>query len=202
MEELASRHDDVLRDDPSEEKRDVRTKFKLSSEALDAKEWLADYWDMSQKDVAEVVAEVTADFLSGDTELRETFIESAENQPGDRSRKTHVVSAATRDFLRRTSRELDLTRDQFFDGALRLVRSLVQKRQEQQIENHKELLPEIRKLREHAEQVSAKVSDRVHDDDPLWRVITDVQYHLEAIERELDDEIGRGEPLESDHDFI
>lgn len=202
MEDLASHHEEVLSSDPSEEKRDVRTKFKLSSEAIEAKEWLADYWGMSQKDVAEVVAQVTSDFLNDDSGLREVFVEGAENQPDDRSRKTHVVSAATRDFLQNTSRELNLTRDQFFDGALRLVRGMVRNRQKRQIEDHEELLPFLRELLDHAEDVQSKISDKVHEDDPLDLAIFGVLNHLEEIVGDLEDEIAQDKPLGSDHTFF
>lgn len=203
MEDLASRHDEVLSDNSSfqEKREDVRTKFKLSGEAAEAKEWLAEHWNMTKKDVAEVVAEVTDHFLSKDPELRDAFVEGAQNQPGNPSRSSHLVSAATRDFLRDTARELNLSRDQVFDGALRLVRGMVRSKQNQQIENHEELLPMLEKLYEQAEEVENEVIGKVHEDDPLRLAVVDIARRLDEITTDLNREIERGEPLGSDHTF-
>lgn len=202
MEELVSAHSDILtQETATQEKRSVHTKFKLSEDAIAAREWLASHWDMNQKDVAEVVARVTDRFLSGD-EAREEFVEDASNQPGKLTQKTHVVSNGTRNFLKRTAKELNLTRDQFFDASLRLVHTMVHHKRKKQIEHHKELLPVLDELRARTKEVYEEVEARIDDDDPLGgTTIFGKLKHLENIVGALEEEIERGNPLETDFDF-
>lgn len=202
MEELVSAHSDILtQETATQEKRSVHTKFKLSEDAIAAREWLASHWDMNQKDVAEVVARVTDRFLSGD-EAREEFVEDASNQPGELTQKTHVVSNETRNFLKRTAKELNLTRDQFFDASLRLVQAMVHHKRKKQIEHHKELLPVLDELRAHTKEVYSEVKALIDDDDPLGgTTIFGKLKHFENIVSALEEEIERGKPLKADFDF-
>lgn len=202
MEELVSAHTDILTEETAtQEKRSVHTKFKLSGDAVAAREWLASHWDMNQKDVAEVVARITDRFLSGH-EAREEFVEDASNQPGELTQKTHVVSNGTRNFLKRTAKELNLTRDQFFDASLRLVHTMVHHKRKKQIEHHKELLPVLDELRARTKEVYKEVEARIDDDDPLGgTTIFGKLKHLENIVGALEEEIEKGRPLETDFDF-
>jgi len=202
MEELVSGRSDILSQESSaQEKQPVHTKFKLSEDAIAAREWLADHWDMNQKDVAEVVMEITDRFLS-ENEAREEFVEDASDRPGELTRKTHVVSNGTRNFLKRTARELNLTRDQFFDASLRLVHTMVRQKHKEQIEYHKELLPILDELRAHTEEVYSEVEARTDDGDPLGgTTIFGKLKHLENIVGALKEEIEREDPLKSDFDF-
>ncbi|WP_103020236.1 T4SS efffector SepA family protein [Salinibacter altiplanensis] len=201
MEELASEHSDILfRDTSMEEKRSVHTKFKLSEKALSARERLGDYWEVTQKEVAEGVAKKTDQIIS--REERDAFVRNASSREGELTRKTHVVSEKTRNFLERTARELNLTRDQFFDAALRLVHTMVQQKRKEQIECHEELLPALRDLLDHTDRVHTKVEKLIDDEDPLGgTTIFGKLKHLENIVSALEEEVQRGEPLESDFDF-
>lgn len=201
MEELVSDHSDILSEESAtQEKRSVRTKFKFSEDAITAREQLADHWEMTQKDVAEVVAKIADRFLTDDR--REDFVENACNRRGELTRKTHVVSKATRDFLGQTAKELNLTRDQFFDAALRLAHTMVQQKRKRQIEDHKDLLPDLRDLRDRAEEVYSKVAERIEEKDPLSNVpLFGRINHLENIVGALEEEIKKGKPLKSDYDF-
>lgn len=200
MEDLASEHRDILsRESATKERRSVHTKFKLSEDALAAREQLADHWG-TQKDVAEVVVKVTDRFISEGSS--EDFIRDASNRRGKLTRKTHVVSEKTRDFLEQTARELNLTRDQFFDAALRLVHTMVQQKRKEQIERHEELLPALRDLLDHTDRVHTKVEKLIDDEDPLGgTTIFGKLKHLENIVSALAEEVQRGEPLKSDFDF-
>lgn len=202
MEELVSGHSDILSEvSATQEKRSVRTKFKLSEDAIVAREWLASYWDMTQKEVAKRVAKITNRFLSG-SESWEEFAELAYNRHGELTRKAHVVSKETRDFLGQTAEKLNLTRDHFFDASLRLVHIMVQQKRKKQIERHKELLPVLDELRSHTKEVYSEVEARIDDDDPLaGTTIFGKLKHLENIVSAIKEEIRKGEPLAADFDF-
>jgi hypothetical protein len=203
MEELVTNRSNLGRKTPSgREKRSVHTKFKLSAEAIDAKEQLADYWGVTQKEVAEMAAQLTVSFLEDeDEDTRRWFVENAYDQPGEVSRKTHVVSRETKSFLESTASDFNLTRDQFFDASLRLAHTIVRFLREVQIERHEEQLPRLYDLLELAESIEAELRDEATDVDPLKPAVTSVRSQIEAIVSDLEDELERGVPLGQNHEF-
>jgi hypothetical protein len=203
MEELVTNRSNLGRKAPSgREKRSIHTKFKLSEEALDAKQRLADYWGVTQKEVAEMAAQLTVSFLEDeDEETRHWFVENAYEQPGELTRKTHVVSRETKSFLESTASDFNLTRDQFFDASLRLAHTIVRFLREVQLERHEEQLPRLYDLLELAESVEAELREDATDVDPLKPALTSIRKQLEAIVDDLEDELERGLPLGQNHEF-
>ncbi|PSQ59434.1 MAG: hypothetical protein BRD27_05405 [Bacteroidetes bacterium QH_10_64_19] len=203
MEELVTNRSNLGRKTPSgREKRSVHTKFKLSEEALDAKEQLSDYWGVTQKEVAEMAAQLTVSFLEDeDEDTRRWFVENAYDQPGEVSRKTHVVSRETKSFLESTASDFNLTRDQFFDASLRLAHTIVRFLREVQLERHEEQLPRLYDLLELAESIEADLRDEATDVDPLKPAVTSVRSRIEAIVSDLEDELDRDIPLGQNHEF-
>lgn len=203
MEELVTNRSNLGRKAPSgREKRSVHTKFKLSEEALDAKERLADYWGVTQKEVAEMAAQLSVSFLEDeDEETRRWFVENAYDQPGELTRKTHVVSRETKSFLESTASDFNLTRDQFFDASLRLAHTIVRFLREVQLERHEEQLPRLYDLLELAESIEAELREEATDVDPLKPALTSIRNQLEAIVDDLEDELERGIPLGQNHQF-
>jgi hypothetical protein len=203
MEELVTNRSNLGRKAPSgREKRSVHTKFKLSEEALDAKERLADYWGVTQKEVAEMAAQLAVSFLEDeDEETRRWFVENAYDQPGELTRKTHVVSRETKSFLESTASDFNLTRDQFFDASLRLAHTIVRFLREVQLERHEEQLPRLYDLLELAESIEADLREEATDVDPLKPALTSIRNQLDAIVDDLEDELERGIPLGQNHEF-
>lgn len=204
METLASRCKDTLDTNFCRKRRSIRTKFKLSEEAVEVKEWLADFWSMSQKDVSAEVVDIVKRFIeSEDSQLREQFVQDAYDQPGSPSRKTHVVTEETRDVLEATADELNLTRDQFFDASLRLTRAMIREsRRSEQIKRHKEILPVIKDLLSHAEAAYSESKEIISDDDPVSLPLFGIMRHLEEMEWQLSEEIKSGKAIDQDHGFI
>jgi hypothetical protein len=203
MEELVTNRSNLGRKAPSgREKRSVHTKFKLSEEALDAKERLADYWGVTQKEVAEMAAQLAVSFLEDeDEETRRWFVENAYDQPGELTRKTHVVSRETKSFLESTASDFNLTRDQFFDASLRLAHTIVRFLREVQLERHEEQLPRLYDLLELAESIEADLREEATDVDPLKPALTSIRNQLDAIVDDLEDELERSIPLGQNHEF-
>jgi len=184
------------------ERRSVHTKFKLSEKALDAKKQLADYWGVTQKEVAEMAVQLTVSFLGDeDEDTRRWFVENAYDQPGEVTRKTHVVSRETKSFLQSTASDFDLTRDQFFDASLRLAHTIVHFLREAQIERHQEQLPRLYDLLELAESIEADLREETTDVDPLKPALTSVRSQIEAIVNDLEDELDDGIPLTQNYEF-
>lgn len=203
MEELVTNRSNLGRKAPSGRgKRSVHTKFKLSEDALQAKERLSEYWGVTQKEVAEMAAQLTVSFLEDeDEETRRWFVENAYDQPGELTRKTHVVSRDTKSFLEATASDFNLTRDQFFDASLRLAHTIVRFLREVQLERHEEQLPHLYDLLEQAEAIEADLREEATDVDPLKPAITSIRSQIEAIVDDLEDELERGIPLGQNHEF-
>lgn len=183
-------------------KRSVHVKFKLSNDALAAKEELAARWDVPKKDVAEMAAQLTVSFLKDeDEDTRHEFAEKARDRPRPLTRKTHVVSRATKSFLETTASDLDLTRDQFFDACLRLAHTIVQFLHEAQLERHEALFSALRDLLEQATEIEADLQETATDIDPLKRAVTAVRRQIETIVDDVGDELERGSPLDRTHEF-
>lgn len=203
MEELVKNRSNLGQKAPtSRGKRSVHTKFKLSQDALQAKEKLAEYWGVTQKEVAEMAAQLTVSFLEDeDEETQHWFVKNAYDQPGELTRKTHVVSRDTKSFLEATASDLDLTRDQFFDASLRLSHTIVQFLREVQLERHEEQRPRLQDLLEQAEAIEEDLQAETTDVDPLKPAITSVRRQIEAIVDDIDEELERGVPLGRNHEF-
>lgn len=203
MEELVRSQSNLGRKAPSGRgKRSVHTKFKLSDESLKAKERLADYWGVTQKEVAEMAAQLTVSFLEDeDEETRRWFVNNAYDQPGELTRKTHVVSRDTKSFLESTASDYNLTRDQFFDAALRLAHTIVKFLHEVQLERHEEQLPRLYEVLDRVESIEADLHGETTDVDPLKPALTSIRTQLEAIVDDLEDEVESGVPLVRNHDF-
>ncbi len=203
MEELVKNRSNLGQKAPSGQgKRSVHTKFKLSEDALQAKEQLAEYWGVTQKEVAEMAAQLTVSFLEDeDQETQRWFVENAYDQPGELTRKTHVVSRDTKSFLEATASDFDLTRDQFFDASLRLAHTIIQFLREVQLERHEEQLPRLYDLLELAEAIEADLQEETTDVDPLKPALTSVRRRIEAIVDDIDDELERSVPLGRNHEF-
>lgn len=203
MEELVKNRSNLGEKAPSSQgKQSVHTKFKLSQDALQAKEQLAEYWGVTQKEVAEMAAQLTVSFLEDeDEETQRWFVENAYDQPGKLTRKTHVVSRDTKSFLEATASDFDLTRDQFFDASLRLAHTIVQFLREVQLERHEEQLSRLYDLLEQAEAIEEDLREETTDVDPLKPAITSVRSQIEAIVEDIDEELERGIPLGRDHEF-
>lgn len=204
MEDLVRSRRNVGREAPSGRgKRSVHTKFKLSDEALRAKERLADYWGVTQKEVAEMAAQLTVSFLEDEDEsTRRWFIENAYDQPGELTRKTHVVSRDTKSFLEATASEFNLTRDQFFDASLRLAQTIVKFLREVQLDRHEEQLPELYDVLDQLEAMEARIEEEATEGDPLAPALMSVRGQIEAIIDDLEEELERGVPLARDHEFV
>jgi len=203
MEELVTNRTSLGRKAPSGRgKRSVHTKFKLSEDALQAKERLSEYWGVTQKEVAEMAAQLTVSFLNDeDDETCRWFVENAYDQPGELTRKTHVVSRDTKSFLETTASDFNLTRDQFFDAALRLAHTIVQFLREVQLERHEEQLPHLYDLLEQTESIEVELQGEATDVDPLKPAISSIRHRLEAIVDDIEDELDQGIPLGQDHEF-
>jgi hypothetical protein len=203
MEELVENRSNLGQKAPSGKgKRSVHTKFKLSEKALRAKEHLAEHWGVTQKEVAEMAAQLTMSFLEDESEeTRDWFVDNASTQPGEITRKTHVVSRDTKSLLEETADELNLTRDQCFDACLRLAHAVVQFLQDAQLERHEEQLSALSELLEQAEAIEATLQEETTDIDPLKPAIASIRGQIEAIVDDIEDEVERGVPLGRNHEF-
>ncbi|WP_232798354.1 hypothetical protein [Salinibacter altiplanensis] len=203
MEELLADRTSPEDEPPSEEKRSVHVKFKLSKAATEAKEELATHWGVSEKAGAEMVARLAVSFLEEeDEDTRRRFVEKAQDQPRPLRRETHVVGRATKSLLEATASDLNLTRDQCFDACLRLAHTIVQFLQDDQLERHEALVSELRTLLGRARTIETTLQEETTDIDPLSPAVTTVRRYIEAIVDDIEDELAHGRPLDRTHEFV
>lgn len=203
MEELFKSRSTISQRAPSErDKQSVHTKFKLSGNAREAKERLAEYWGVTQKKVAERVIRLTVSFLEDEDEgTQRWFVENAMNQPGEVTRKTHVMSRETKSILEEAASDFNLSRDQFFGASLRLADAIVKFLRKAQLDRHEEQLPRLYDLLEQVESVEAELKGSAADTDPLQPALTSVREQLEAIVDDIEEELESGIPLARNHEF-
>ncbi len=182
--------------------RTVHVKFKLSKDAMEAKEALAAHWDVSEQEGAEMAAQLTVSFLKDEGEdTRHRFVEKARDQPRPRTRTTHAVRRATKSLLETTASNLDLTRDQCLGACLRLAHTIIQFLREDQLERHEAHLSALRTLLDRAQTIEADLQEEATAIDPLKPAITAVRRRIEAIVEDVEDELSRGRPLDRTHEF-
>ncbi|WP_263784275.1 hypothetical protein [Salinibacter grassmerensis] len=203
MEELLASRTSPDDEPPSDgERRPAHIKFKLSKDAMEAKEALAVHWDVPEQEGAAVATQLTVSFLKDeDEDTRHRFVEKARNQPRPLTRTTHVVSRDTKSLLETTAGNLDLTRNQCFDACLRLAYTIVQFLREDQLERHEAHVSALRHLLDRAKVIEADLQEEATDIDPLKPAITAVRRQIEAIVEDVEDELSRGQPLGRTHEF-
>lgn len=204
MEELLANRTPPNDESPSDGgRRPVHVKFKLSKDAMEAKEALAVHWDVPEQEGAEVATQLTVSFLKDeDEDTRYRFVEKARDQPRPLTRTTHVVSRATKSLLETTASDLDLTRNQCFDACLRLAYTIVQFLREDQLERHEGHISALRHLLDRAKMIEADLQEEATDIDPLKPAITTVRRQIEAIVEDVEDELSRSQPLGRTHEFM
>lgn len=203
MEELFKSRSSLGRKTPSgRSKQTVHAKFELSEDALEARERLSEFWGVTQKEVAEMAAQLTVSFLEDEDEkVRRWFAENASEQPGELTRKSHVVSQEAKLFLKKIAGDFDLTRDQSFDASLRLAHTVVKFLGEAQLGRHEEQLPHLRDLLSQVESVEAELMGKATAVDPLKPALSSLREQLEAIVDDVEEELESGIPLAHDHEF-
>jgi hypothetical protein len=184
-------------------RQSVRTKFKLSREAVAAKEFIAEHFGISQKEAADVAVSNFNSFLGSlDEEEMRRLAHKTRSHGREKVRKTHVVSRKTKERLEFLMEKLDASRDEVFEQVLRFMRSLIELQQQNQIDQHKKLLPAIQELEQKAGEVEALAHGELSKDDPLRREIGAICLILENMLSDVRDEVQNNRPLPNDHAFF
>lgn len=204
MEDFIHEHNSNGKLDPSGAKRQsVRTKFKLSRKGIDAKEFIAEHYSISQKEAAGVAVSNFESFLESlDDGQARNLSEKTRSKGGERIRKTHVVSRETKERLEALMLELDASRDDIFERALRFTRTLIEFQQKEQIDQHDKMLPALDELEQKAGEVEALAHGELSKDDPVRREIGSICLILENMLRDIRDEVENKRPLPSEHEFF
>lgn len=185
----------------------VRTKFKLSPDALAAKTAIADYYGTSQKTAARIAVRNFVSMISnaesGTTAgIIDDLIEDLLSTVETRERKTHVVDPDTKREMERLQDELAVSRDDVFECALRLMQSLLEFQAQKQIESHKRMLSALGELQRHAAEVEDRARSSLSTEDPLRKALSEVSMMISDLRAGVRDEVDRGHPVSSDHDFF
>lgn len=180
LQDLARKHGGDT--DALKNRQSTRTTFKLSEEALEAKEWLARYWGgITQKEAVDIIS----DSLD---ELPEELWSIAESSKEDQLvRRTHVISQRARNLLEAKADEEGISRDDVLERSLLFYRESVEPR----LEKHREALELIEKFLQQARKTERKLLGLLGHDDPICKrfgipVTVTIQL-IGDIQDELDD---------------
>lgn len=179
--------------DKAEGKRSTRTTFKLSQEAIDAKEWLGSYYDISQKDLIEIALNLLEDqFIEYDD-----LFEAAEEGLSEKEtvRKTYVVTQDTKDrFTELAERYNGVSRDALVETAIQTFKFVTEKK----IESHEEILGRIEEFYDKALSLEDDLVNELGSRDPLRKGFGRIVMRIGDLKDEVDEEIENHTPIDVD----
>ena len=149
------------------DKQSVRTTFKLSQTAMDAKTWLAKQWGINQKEASDEICNFLPKLLE---DLPEGLIKEyakVKRMETDLVRKTQVISRGSRRILEDMAKEHGVSRDEMFDFSLIYFKALVEYQEKKTRENRKKALELLEDLCSHASRVESELIELLDDDDPI-----------------------------------
>jgi len=173
-------------------KKSVRTTFKLTKKSLGLVDDLSDYWDVSKKELLDVVAGEVEDVLQerpGVASFGGGMREESETQ-----RKTMVVSRGTRNLLNEMAEEHEVARDDLLELGIHLLQLL----KEKQTEKHEALLQDINDFYQQGRELENKIRDELGTGDPVRDGFSRVMLSLETLIGEMEEAIEAGESIDTD----
>jgi len=178
----------------------VRTTFNLSEEAIDTLEWLSDFTGKSRKKMLTEVLDLSR---AAWEDRPEEFQEAANSLSiKDTVRKSMAIRTETRGGLNKLAEEVGISRDELMEVGVRLAKLVAEDTREKQIAPHRDILPDIRELHGHAEEVQSKIRDQVERRDPVDFALFGICRQLEEMIIDVEEEIETGKPLDQNHTFI
>ncbi len=181
MDTLLENHPVLEKTVSARNKQSVRTTFKLSQTALDAKAWLAKHWGITQKEASDEICNTLPKLLEG-LKLPEGFSikESAKllRMTGNLVRKTQVISRGSRRILEDMAKKHGVSRDEMFDFSLFYFKFIVENQEKKTRENRIKALELLGELADHARRVESELNELLDDDDPIREKFSDITFSL------------------------
>lgn len=116
------------------EKKSERTTFNLHQKAIDDLSWLADRYNITIKEAIDICLDVYND-KDKDLNLASIIIKSIKESEHPKKsggiRKTLVISMGAQRLLKDLSKKHDISRDVFLDMAIRFLRAITEKGEEE-----------------------------------------------------------------------
>lgn len=165
-------------------KQSVRTTFKLSQTAMDAKAWLAKHWGITQKEASDEICNTLPELLER-LKLPEgvSIKEFAKllRMTGNLVRKTQVISRGSRRILEDMAKKHGVSRDEMFDFSLCYFKFIVENQEKKTRENRIKALELLGELADHAGRVESELNELLDDDDPIREEFSDIIFPLDDL---------------------
>lgn len=180
--------------DKAEGKRSTRTSFKLSEEAIEAKDWLTSYYDISQKDLLEIALEILEeDEIFDDGDLFKKAEESLSEK--ETARKTYVVTQKTKEGFTELAEEYEgVSRDALVETAIKAFQNLTEMR----IDRHEEVLDRIQKFYDQALELEGEIGDSLGTSDPVRKGLGRIVMRIRDLKDEIEEEVENKTPIDVD----
>ncbi len=119
---------------PQKSSPSVRTTFCLPQEAIEASDWLSDYWDVTKKAVFGLLLQDTERYR-GEPRWEEamlSFLQTSKAEAAPCVRKTYVIERADLKALERLGEKYEMSRDDLVGGLLIMFKGLSEARAAEQ----------------------------------------------------------------------
>lgn len=167
----------------------VRTTLKLTEKGVEAKEWLADRWGITQKDVVDTACA----YAMVVDRLREEFGPVPESEP---VRKTHVLSSGTLKIFELRADELGLSRDELLDQTLILLRAREERADQERLEKHRQAIEILVRAQETLREFEHELEDLLEKDDPVLARFGLCDLNIDNLLTAIATELDGGDPID------
>lgn len=189
----------------------VRVSLNLSPEAISAKEWLAEKWGCTQKDVVYMACPYTMVFSDLMTEWTHIVVEKARNPPGsdeefnqevaaealkmltptETVRKTHVLGKGAVALLEKQAAKRDQTKDELLHQVLLMLKVREEKANQLLSEKYEQAEEIIQAAEKALEPLFEQMGELFEKEGSLWDSFSDLKYWLENLRHAMYDDQGR-----------
>lgn len=181
------------------QKQSVRTTFNLKKETFQSIEWLANYYNITQKEVIDHLVGTVQD-LADIPEGDESYLKSITDKIFTKTkkpnylRKTKVVGKKSLQILKTLSKKEKISRDTLIEAAVIFHKFGLKKRKEK----HAEALDEIHNLMKVIYKTEKKLKSLLDTDDPIIGRFGNIAVVAENLVVAVESEIEKGYPIDPD----
>ena len=175
----------------------VRTTFRISKEAIAAKDWISEQYGITQKAAIDHASEVIQSLHvlfseSGADDLLETLRKKGMTSD-DRVRRTQVVSRSAAKRLEEVGSEFDIPRDRLLELGLLYAKVLLQGEREKRKKSIEALREKYEHLGAEAEAIEVEAREALGDDDSLLDECAYISIHIGNLITKIEQEISAKE---------
>lgn len=173
-------------------KESKRTTFKLSTESIQAIDWMTETFNFTAKEVF--------DLITNKNEFFEAAVKfSTEHDDSDikeQKRKTFVISKQALSILNNTSKNQEISRDLLVDKLILTYKSLMEKLLQKERESEEKALEIVSEFWSEAEKIQSQLSELLSEGNPILSRFGLITVIIESLYSAIDSKISNGTPID------